>query len=166
MSNQCVEIESIFSLSQKFRQNSLRWKFSGNQQLNFDFWKTNLQWMKKQVLDFAMKLWTSLENSWKWLRRLYTSLKLTSNVPYAWICFKGDLLRGFDNCSGAWYKGLKVLWTTSFSNNFLYFDLNRNPIFTNDLANYLCMYGFYSESTFWKKSKCKKNAISNLFVSL
>ena len=113
-------------LAQKFRQNTLRWKFSANQQLNIDFRKTNLQWMKKLVLDFAMKLWTSLENSWKWLRRLYTSLKLTSNVPYAWICFKGNLLKGFDNCLlRGIHKRLKVLWTTSFGDIFFFFQLKE-----------------------------------------
>ena len=75
-----------------------------------EFRKKNYNgWKYVQVLDFAMKLWTSLENSWKWLRRLYTSLKLTSNVPYAWICFKGNLLWDIDN-----WSGLKILWTTSF----------------------------------------------------
>ena len=36
-----------------------------------------------------------------------------------------DLSRGIDNCSGAWYKGLRVLWTTSFSNNVSWLQIEK-----------------------------------------
>ena len=57
----------------------------------------------------------------------------------------GNLIkRGIDNYSGAWYKGLRVLWTTSFSNFFLYFNLKKDQIM-------LAIFGFHSENIFWRK---------------
>ena len=36
---------------------------------------------------------------------------------------QGNLLKGIDNCLGAWYKGIGVLWTTSYGNTFFPFSL-------------------------------------------
>ena len=38
---------------------------------------------------------------------------------------EGNLSRGIDNCSVTWYKGLRVPWTASFSNNFYLFQLEK-----------------------------------------
>jgi hypothetical protein len=61
---------------------------------------------------------------------------------------------GIDNCSGAWYSGLRVIWTTSSINKFSLFQPFQ--LFQTMLA----IYGFHSENNFWKKT-----AISNHFVT-
>ena len=38
---------------------------------------------------------------------------------------QGNLLKGIDNCLGAWYKGIGTLWTTSYSNIFFLFQLEN-----------------------------------------
>ena len=35
-------------------------------------------------------------------------------------CNYGNLLRGINNCSGLWYKGLRVPWTISFKVDFFF----------------------------------------------
>ena len=48
---------------------------------------------------------------------------LLQEAEYYGIEGKIIYLWGIDNCSGAWYKGLRVPWKTSFSNNFSSFQL-------------------------------------------
>ena len=48
---------------------------------------------------------------------------LLQEAEYYGIEGKVIYLWGIDNCSSAWYKGLRVPWTTSFSNNFSLFQL-------------------------------------------
>ena len=63
----------FYTLTQKFRQTMSGWKVIGESSkstLNYP------KWMKRKILGFAMRLWTNLETSWEWLRKLYTYLKI------------------------------------------------------------------------------------------
>ena len=60
---------------------------------------------------------------------------------------KGNLLRGIDNCSGIWYKGLRLPWTTSFSDNFSFISTSEKQTI---LRSILAVYGFHSENNFWE----------------
>ena len=67
---------------------------------------------------------------------------------------QGNLLKGIDNCLGAWYKGIGTLWTTSYSNIFFLFQLEK----TNKKTFAVHILLPLKENIFWKK-KCLKTAI-------
>ena len=67
--------------------------------------------------------------------------------------YKGNLLRVIDNCLGAALKGVKLLWTISFTNKFSLFQLLQTM-----LAIYVLL--------FLEKKLYIKNAIPNHFAML
>ena len=63
---------------------------------------------------------------------------------------EGNLLGCVVNHLVAWYKGLRVVWSTSFSNKFSLFKLEKR------IQKMFAIHGFHSENIFWKKSYIKK----------
>ena len=89
-----MEIESIFLLTQKFRQNTLRWKISENQQVdNNSFWKQiyngwknkywTLQWNFGQVWRIHENDWGDFIPLWNW-HPMCHMLGFTSNAFWDW----------------------------------------------------------------------------------
>jgi hypothetical protein len=52
---------------------------------------------------------------------------------------EGNLSRGIDNCSGAWYKGVRVSCTSRFSNNFSLSQLEKKSAISNHFVSFLCV---------------------------
>jgi hypothetical protein len=52
------------------------------------------------------------------------------------IILTGNLSRGIDNCSDAWYKNQNCPFDNSFSNNFSLFQLETKTVLTNNVGNF------------------------------